>query len=375
MADFFGVPFAELPEHPYDRYYVASGVAGAAEKEVASMSADDLYHMLAASPSNQPSMMSSFMMAFIKAGKNTFVVRRDMLDMFQRTKLSGLYWEDIPAPPFPVIYVDLRGSGLVTISATDGLPSYVTGAFFADHVNEAGDRSIRYAMWAKERPEGVLEDILESDASPALIEFMKMVPPSSDADPEWKDAHLIGGVSIPAGALHDVAQTIEATKDHMQKRAPVLHEGASDIFASVNADASAYVMSLFANLVLYLKDAIHGEVFVDLNKKHKKKLLRIMTEGTRGAKGRMTPGAKNAKAELLKYGATSITVLRPLPNEKKASASSQNSKVRLHWVRGHWRRQPIGPKEDRSVKMTWIRPHQKGTAQRGAVTSHTYRVE
>lgn len=54
-------------------------------------------------------------------------------------------------------------------------------------------------------------------------------------------------------------------------------------------------------------------------------------------------------------------VLYPSAKVKRTNVSTDGSGVRAHWVRGHWRKQPYGPRDDPSYERIWIEPHLRGS--------------
>lgn len=99
-----------------------------------------------------------------------------------------------------------------------------------------------------------------------------------------------------------------------------------------------------------------------LDKDHeKRKRLRKSLKRLKGKK------ESRAMESLVKIGSSTIY---NVGDEFKDA----DTDVRLHWVRGHWRRQPFGPRDNPEYRLTWIKPFQRGSEETGQIQARKYDV-
>jgi len=67
-------------------------------------------------------------------------------------------------------------------------------------------------------------------------------------------------------------------------------------------------------------------------------------------------------------------VLYPSASKTKTSGSASGSKRQAHWVRGHWRKQPYGPRDNPKYERIWIEPHMRGGEEGPSDTTRKYKV-
>lgn len=90
-------------------------------------------------------------------------------------------------------------------------------------------------------------------------------------------------------------------------------------------------------------------------------LLALWTLKDAGVLPSDTGSDRAAAKRCRRAGATNTNVTTIyLPHRSSGSGSGDGSGVATHWVRGHWRWQPVGAgRADR--RLTWVRPHVRGS--------------
>lgn len=97
----------------------------------------------------------------------------------------------------------------------------------------------------------------------------------------------------------------------------------------------------------------------------------VRSEGRRTNRGK---GRKQSRRQAeLDY--TPIRhVLYPSARVKRSNGSTGVSQRKAHWVRGHWRKQPYGPRDNPRYERIWIEPHLRGGDEGTSDKTRKYKV-
>lgn len=376
------------PAHPYDRYVHALNMTETYQAQIDTLVRLGVDIFQSVCDPNTPTLRLEqpilMMLSFIRAGRNTFEMSQEMYDLFDRTDLSNIPWDMVAEPPYPAFYVDLQACNLWMTSVVDMLPVRVDGVFVVMLVKD-GVHHIRGMLWSREKKTGTI-------SLPRFVEAGKhshwsMVPlspaglkgiannPLVDACAEvgykdkevrsmnaavWHDSHMTFG--FDSGEL-DVETTLGIVLKHTAERGRVQQPNMTEEGALLNAHAAEKAIRCVINTILFL--GWGGATVSDGHHSERKRIRRLL-DGNLTAKNR----EKYSKL-LLSLGTTNVRLLDVEPHEKTA----QTDGVRSHWVRGHWRKQPYGPKDTPSYKMLWIRPHKRGSVEVGETEARTYKIQ
>jgi hypothetical protein len=369
-----GINLDALPDHPYDRYYTALGVEHTVDATAAEH--PDVVDTVIGMKSDHPSMVQLLTTAYVANGKNTFKLTPDLYKMFMRTDLHNISTSFIPPAPFECFYLDTTGCGLWFARSIDGAPVEANGLFVLSAVR--GDSTyLRVMLWSKESAlltTKACADDLGEEMMAQVQEHMARLD-RTKSEELWQDAHLISGMEYTnTDDTIAVVDMLDKAYHHtynaiMRSTSP--KGSASGYYAVLQSSAVRDTMSLVFNVLLFL--GTDPEMLPDEHAAERKKLLKMYKAGRLGG-AEITPGARKAHQRLMEISSTNVRLLTVPRTTKTAgrAASEDSSGVKLHWVRGHWRRQPYGPRDSPEYKMLWIRPHQKGDKAHGEVASKVY---
>lgn len=91
--------------------------------------------------------------------------------------------------------------------------------------------------------------------------------------------------------------------------------------------------------------------------------------------GKTPKERRRAESKLLPMGFTKVRFCRAAQGGNSQNEFATDSpSVRAHWRRGHWRNQPMGPRDKRTHQLRWIRPTYVGKGEAKAISGHLYSV-
>ena len=351
----------DLPLHPFDRYVGSLGLDGMknmvfgindkGQQTSHGITEEEALEKtkLRALGEHADQQISEAQNLFWLCGKNTFKLPPRLSEMFAHTDLDNIIVERLPPAPYMSIYIDTPESPIEFTHDLDGEPVQMNGMYYVDAVVD-GVRHIRNILWAAERPE---------------------------AKYLGQDAHLAGGLQLdprhdPTN-LEDLMGVFEA---HNSVRADELF-GHDPERIERDTDALVSSLRLAFNLLLYLN--ADPELAEDIYAEEVARLKKKVKRGTKPR--RLTNSAKRAKKKLRTLSMTKVNLVAPSMMkaardgaEKTAGDGDGPGRAR-HWVRGHWRNQPYGPRDNPEYKTIWIQPHLRGGDEDGAVVGRVYDVE
>lgn len=278
---------------------------------------------------NLPDGVSQAMVAslsyFRRAGSQSFVVGPRLAEMFIHTSLSKIFWGEIKLP-YQSIFVSLPDSKLRLWGGKRTGWHQVAGAFLTTTDNNE------------------------------LLLLIRANPNEKSSDPD-DDAVQFMGVNL--GVLQE--KDIESAIEEVFSR-PVISAVDGDDDPDVAAEVRSVVTSvirIIINLTQYLscpgaEVETHRERGLERARKRLEEKL-----GTR-----TTPEMKKAIRKSLRdlgpHCVTTVvgkTIEESWEEERKRREGCQTP--RLHWVRGHWKMQPYGPRKSLR-KRVWIQPYERG---------------
>jgi len=126
-------------------------------------------------------------------------------------------------------------------------------------------------------------------------------------------------------------------------------------------DLHAWCIRVVVNFILYL-NSMEPEV-------------RSAPENAEWAARRWAAAAKknpSKRARMLRgIPDFTLTDLAPSIRDEPDGGTGEGQHLRRHWVRGHWRRQPVGPGRAQ-LRLLWVRPHLRGGADDDPVVPRVY---
>jgi len=320
----------DLPPDPHSRYVEAYGMSEMRAYATQFLTDREVYRMTCGRLGDGSKANDTYCAEmYIRSGCNSFVVSRYLQDLFQIQDLST---GELPAPPFPCIWVQAPYSGIEFMSAHTGEPVEMEG-FFASTLHAQGEEWLVINLWAGE-PED--EELAGTDATLGI----RVQKPTNLDDEDL--------------TLEDYLDYLEAQlldRDHIAHR--VMH-----------TEALARVFRLYFHVLLYLDAelAVAQDLYASEIERVEQMLESRRIEQADGSTRRATRKEKVAGQRRLKQ-ITKGTVHLLAPALTKGQAFSEKRLAEPHEgeraqtiVRGHYRMQAYG--EGRKLrKRIYIAPH------------------
>lgn len=294
-------------------------------------------------------------------GRNIYVMAPDLLAMLDRTDLDSIRARDIQLP-FEAFYISF---GDAFNGCLPGPPNHIDGAY----VSRSGPNCIEVVVtsrrldtklnvstrWPFSRDLYYYAPLDTGDQERSFTDILnqavgteiKISASATEPDPEMV-VDLSDGRTV---AIHDIRHLTEAEQAAYNREGLPAFQRALTLIIN----GLCYISAEPQDTLTCLPDDAPPDLAADIQK------------GKRGQRAR-------AKAQLLDRGFSFIHIIgdgirKPRPIEGMESAAE----VLPHWRRGHWRRQPYGPRRI-EIKLTWIKPTivkaDRGDPQQG----HVYQV-
>jgi hypothetical protein len=248
---------------------------------------------------------------------------------------------------------DLRRSGLGDVEVSDiRLPYPMLYAAFATPVPLAPGRDL-VGIWARQNDERLQFRLCFSTLQDECVEFSPYLGFSFELDRE-------PGVKLNAA----LGSQIEAVERRIPQVRQVIEQAASAATGTIASVAHAVETTGQERLLDELKSAgpflsdalqLAGNVLCLLSSAPAEMIGKTVWSGTR------FQVTKKNKKEHFQRGELPVRHLE-YPGKTCRSAGQENLEAaarkssRTHWRRGHWRRQPYGPKGAQAYRPKWIRP-------------------
>ncbi len=313
-----------LPEDPHDRYIKYLGLTQIRAEVVQLFAAEELHdihlHTYGIGADAQDKI-AAFLHA--KAGAHTFVVSRYLQDLFQVQDLDTL---DLPAPPYMSIWVRTPHSGIEFYSKRTGKLVEASG-FYASLFPVRGDTAFLINLWAPEEAGASFGE----DSTLGLLTYNTFADSSAT-----------------------IEESLQRVEDELLSRDHLEHK-------EQHVRALLEAMRIYCHLLLYLDAdlAVARDLYASEIERVRKAL-----EQRRNADGsKMTRRQQRKLQERLKsLPKAPVHLLAPAlvkgePNSPKRMRDKTAGERKRAIVRGHYRMQPYGPREQNLRKRIYIAPH------------------
>jgi hypothetical protein len=316
------------PRDPHSRYVDALGMSESRLYASSFFSDEEMHNMIYAvhgEGSKANDRISSEM--YIRSGVNSFVVSRYLQDLFA---IQDLDTDRLPSPPFPSIWVQTPYSGIHFMSAHTGEMVEADG-FYASTYRANGAVQLLINMWAA-------ESLSEKYAGRDSTLGMRVERPE-----------LVNAYSAEE-FLGNVRATL-MSRDHINHK-------------ELHTDALIACFRIYFHVLLYLDADL--AVAQDLYRSEIDRVQAIldsrqvqMPDGPRRATKREKMAAQR-RLDAITKGTVYLlapALVKGMAYSKKRLAKPHDGERAQTIVRGHYRMQPYGPREEQKRRRTYIAPH------------------
>jgi hypothetical protein len=318
-----------LPRDPYSRYVHEHGLH-AQRVYATQFFTDEEHHRMQQAVHGEGAKMNDALTSemYARSGCNSFVVSRYLQDLFA---IQDIDTNNLPAPPFGTIWVQLPYSGIQFYSARTGKLVEADGFFASTYVAD-GVRQLIINMWAAE---------------------------TLDEKYAGRDSTLGMRVERPNSVINaTVEEYLTYVHDTLMSRDHIPHK-------EQHTNALLACFRIYFHVLLYLdadlavaKDLYASEIArvqaildtrqIDLGFKMKR---RATNREKRAAQRRLTEITKGT-VHLLAPALVKGMAYSP----KRLSKPHEGERAQTI-VRGHYRMQPYGPRDENKRRRTYIAPH------------------
>lgn len=304
------------------------------------------------------------LVSFARSGRNTFVIADDLAQMFARTDLAAVRLSDIRLPyaAFHIAFAapldaslpgpDNRIDGAYVEKPHDGTLAFYVTARRTDPMPKIGPAA--YIEHHEPHYFAPLPDKEGLTLEEALAAAIRSGEISVEAD---RDA--VGALAAGAAEVENEGVSVSLPESTGHERAAARNRQ--------GLPALRQALSVIGNVLCYLSStpslAAAEEAWPGATEGEQASLKQAVGHKAVG----------RAKGELLKKGLVPVRVLRLDPEPAVAGdrgvPAVARGPARAHWRRGHWRRQPVGPRrpdpttERSEIRLIWIRPALVGARQ------------
>jgi len=280
---------------------------------------------------------------FERSGRQTFMVGTWLQKLFENTSLEDVSWDPLRHLPYQGFYICL--------SAFDGK---IWSSTVKDYIPLHGIYA--FQMWSVE-------------------ELFLVFWGKHDGPHDLRRGDAIGGLCLDL-EIAEKAGLKEYLKKSLETRAPRFGIGA--LLWSDNArdeqteDTLFRAVHITVNLLQYLslKDAETRRVVrVD---RRRKRLEGFIKSANPTKKNRVKKKIAQAprKINIVYVGET---IEQEMPDQGEVVGKGRKP-AKKHWVRGHYRVIPKGPRRNPYYERVWVKPFQRGYSERGSVARRIYKV-
>jgi len=298
---------------------------------------------------------------FCKAGRNIFDIDPILVDMFHHTDVGEIPLKTIKAP-FENLYLHFGPQqslsifdgqavieGAYVILLPELLQVYLSTRRVDGKIPDTiGTQDFYYYLPIPMESESIT---VREALTRAIDNEVKAQLPSN----EWRDVFTQAKAEAAVHGIHLTNSRGDSSKAAQE-----------EVLDGANAFISA--MNLVMNSLCYLT-AYQSDIETEWPEEAPESLTR------KAESGKTEKERKRAESKLLPLGFTKIRFCRVMTNSDQASGRNEEIKpVRAHWRRGHWRNQPVGPKDNKAHQLKWIRPTYVGKGDSSAISGHLYSV-
>lgn len=288
--------------------------------------------------------LTSGMVRFRQSGRQVFCVGPELQDMFRRTSLARIPLGHL-CMPYRGFYVATPGCSWELWGGVRTRWHRLSGVYVWE-TNSSEPRGVHMFFWAEANERSVHP---ADDASFWLtLGLDECIDNGVDLD-----TYVETLLSMPE---RDNSSSITGWTPEVNEK---VHQTAKD------------VTRLVFNLLLYLRSDQP-----DLEKKEKrnrardrlqKKLKKLSPEG---------PSARRVRRQLDDLPAETVTYIAPtIEREMSEWQEGGMGGVRHHYVRGHGRWVPYGPRDATKYRFRYIKPYKRGDESLGTIEGRNYQVQ
>lgn len=283
---------------------------------------------------------------FRRFGHQVFQVGPELQEMFAKTSISRVP-VDLLSLPYQGFYVALPDCKWVIWGGSQSQWHQVSGVYVSESLG-----SLRFLLW------GAANERSVDQADDATL-WLNM---------DMEEAALQGNLEEVVDAILSRTDVIMSRPDGGDPVNNLLTEGMTPEDSKIMNETCRNVIRMVINMMLYVGTDSPNLTRSRPNLRRRQKLQKRIANMRPGRSARERLQAKVPPP-------TTITYVGPSIESEMADIRQQAGKgFREHWVRGHGRWVPCGPRDAPRYQFRYIKPYKRGDDSLGTVEGRTYRM-